>query len=168
MTDPSAFRGDGAYMLGSMTQQAKATPYKIFVHIHEARGLISKSAAEHTQQTESDACMRVAKSAHHAPHVRCSACLPLLVVLPSDPNHLSDALCIVELGPLTRDRRSTSLQEATMNAMWNETFEWRDIKLTKEEFATEKIAFSVYHKNDFKRNSLIGQQHSNDTANRVQ
>ena len=42
MASPS-FRGDGAYLLQA-SHQNQGTPYKIFVHIIEARGLISKSA----------------------------------------------------------------------------------------------------------------------------
>lgn len=53
MASPSSFRGDGAYLLQA-SHQNQGTPYKIFVHIIEARGLISKSATPSAHTVTAD------------------------------------------------------------------------------------------------------------------
>lgn len=74
----------------------------------------------------------------------------------SDPNHMSDALCVLELGPTLRERRSTTTQHKTMNAVWDQVFLFDDVLLQNHEFQAEKISLSVLHKSDFMRNKLIG------------
>lgn len=109
-----ASQADGGHLLQAVTPQ-HLTPYKIFVHIIEARGLISGASS-----------------------------------------HFSDALCVLQLGPTIRARRSTSVVPSTVNAVWDQVFTWDDVALSKEEFQNEKIALSVMHKSDFSRNKLIG------------
>jgi hypothetical protein len=43
-----------------------------------------------------------------------------------------------------------------MNAVWDKVFMWSDVMLTNERFQTEKISFSVQHRANWGRNSLIG------------
>eukprot|EP00466_Bigelowiella_natans_P015780 jgi/Bigna1/67723/fgenesh1_pg.4_\ len=69
---------------------------------------------------------------------------------------MSNPHCVVALQPTTQVSRMTKTQSATVNCVWNETFVFEDIFLSKEEFAAEKIGLNIYSRNFFVVNTLVG------------
>lgn len=77
-------------------------------------------------------------------------------LISSGSEHVSHALCVLEMGPNCKFRRTTDTQPNTNNAVWDQVFMFEHVPLRDEEFAQEKLSFSVLNKNDFTRNRLIG------------
>ncbi len=69
---------------------------------------------------------------------------------------MSDAYATVRMGPVSGIVRKTEAKFETVNAVWETKFLFEDIRLTDDEFKKEKLAISVYDRNTFARNELIG------------
>lgn len=54
-------------------------------------------------------------------------------------------------------RESTVIQRQTTDCLWDTTYVFKDLMLTKDEFERENVYVQVFNANTFTRNSLIGQ-----------
>jgi len=73
-----------------------------------------------------------------------------------DSSNVSDVYCQIAIGPTSRLKRITRTKFETVNTTFNETFVFEEIMLTEEEFNREKIALTLYDRNDFVWNKQIG------------
>lgn len=71
-------------------------------------------------------------------------------------NHMSDAYAVTQVGPATRYNKRTEAKYGTVNAVWQTKYLFEDVMLTEDEFQKEKIAISVWDRNVFSRNEMIG------------
>jgi hypothetical protein len=69
---------------------------------------------------------------------------------------MSDGYCLLQIGPVTREQRTTEIMPKGVSAVWEARFIVDDIELSKDEFEREKISFEVWDKNNFTPNTLIG------------
>mmetsp|Transcript_8495 Transcript_8495/g.16195 ORF Transcript_8495/g.16195 Transcript_8495/m.16195 type:complete len:1348 (-) Transcript_8495:95-4138(-) len=77
-------------------------------------------------------------------------------LLGMDDNHMSDPMTLVQIGPVTGQRRWTEVKRTSINVVWETRFIFNGIRLTSTQFDKEKIHFKVYDRNTFFRNALIG------------
>lgn len=72
-------------------------------------------------------------------------------------SHTSDPSVRVELGPITRSHRTTTTKSGAVNAVWEQTFIFKDAFLNQRQFDVEKIAFKLQTQKLVSSDQLIGQ-----------
>jgi hypothetical protein len=69
---------------------------------------------------------------------------------------LANAACTVRVGPTLRYRRDTDTKTDAANAVWEQQYALRDVRLTRAQLQREKVSFAVHDRRPFYANALIG------------
>jgi hypothetical protein len=62
----------------------------------------------------------------------------------------------MQIGPVSKVYKDTECKYATVNAVWEAKYHFDQMPFSDDEFQREKILFSVYNRNHFQANRLIG------------
>ena len=90
-----------------------------------------------------------------------------------DSNHMSDPMCLVQVGPEGNLKRWTETKSDQINVVWEARFTFNSICLTPAQFAREKVSFKVYDKKLLYRRRLdwlvgvYAEQHSSPEAAQI-
>jgi hypothetical protein len=69
---------------------------------------------------------------------------------------MSDGFCLIRVGPVSREKRTTEIKPQAVSAVWESRYVFDNVELSDGQFESEKLSLEVWNKNDFSKNTLIG------------